>query len=282
MYYLLIMVSTIMFGLQFFFNKQYQQKEGAGIEKAILFALGTSAVTAIAMLAINRLRIEFTWFSFGLSMVSAMDGILFLYCSTKALSKVNLSLYSLFSMLGGMLLPFFAGICFFGEALTTKKLLSTAVITIALFIGMDRKANRTALWLCLYVFVLNGMAGVLSKWHQSGTGMNLSSGGFMLLKSLVTIAICAILLLFSKKSGFKLNDAKSAVKNITGYGLMTGFANYFILIALLHVNASVQYPMITGGTIIVSTLISVLSKEKVTGQNIISSLLALFATLLLL
>lgn len=282
MYYLLIMISTIMFGLQFFFNKRYQKKEGANIEKAILFALGTSTVTAIAMLAINRGRIEFTWFSFGLSMVSAIDGILYLYCSAKALSKVNLSLYSLFSMLGGMLLPFITGICFFGEELSVKKLICIAVIIIALMIGADLKSDRKAFRYCLFVFFLNGMTGVISKCHQSYPDRNISSSGFMLSNSLITIAICAILLLFSKRAGVRLNDAKSAVKNIIGYGLMTGFANYFILIALLHVNASVQYPMITGGTIIVSTLISVLSKEKITYQNIASSLLALFATLLLL
>ena len=48
-----------------------------------------------------------------------------------------------------------------------------------------------------------------------------------------------------------------------------------------QLNASVQYPMITGGTIVVSLIISIIGREKVTYKNVISAILALMATILI-
>jgi len=66
-------------------------------------------------------------------------------------------------------------------------------------------------------------------------------------------------------------------------GIVEKLANLILVIALSHVDASVQYPMVTGGVMIVSTVICLFGKNKPSKNEIISvfvsfvGLLALFA-----
>lgn len=282
MYYLLIAIATVMFGVQFFLNKQYQKKEGTSLEKAVIFSAGTSFIIAIVMLVINKFRFEFSLFSFGISAILSVNSLLFTYCSAVAMTKVNLALYSLFAMLGGMLLPCIAGICFWNEPFTLYKAISIVIITAALSLGENLKTDKKSLIYSTLVFILNGMAGVLSKIHQSYPSIHISSAGFMLLKSLVTLVMCLMLLPFLSKDKMKIAGCKNAVISIGGFGFLNGIANFFVLVALLYLAASVQYPMITAGTIVTSTVIAFLSKEKVTYKNIIATMLAVIGTLFLL
>jgi len=47
-------------------------------------------------------------------------------------------------------------------------------------------------------------------------------------------------------------------------------ANFLLVIALANVDASVQYPMVTGGTIIVSTALSFWDVKKPTSREMFS------------
>ena len=58
-------------------------------------------------------------------------------------------------------------------------------------------------------------------------------------------------------------------------------ANFFLVIALSHVDASVQYPMVTGGVMIVSTLLCFLGPKKPSHREILSVLIG-FASMLAL
>ena len=57
-------------------------------------------------------------------------------------------------------------------------------------------------------------------------------------------------------------------------GSANKFANFLLVIALAHVDASVQYPMVTGGVMIVSTLICLFGPRKPSRRELISVLFA--------
>ena len=65
------------------------------------------------------------------------------------------------------------------------------------------------------------------------------------------------------------------------YGVINKIANYLLVIALVYVDASVQYPMVTGGTMIVSTLISFLGDNKPCKSEI-ASVIVSFAAMIVL
>ena len=279
MYYCLIAVSAVMFGLQFYFNRAFQKNEGNSIDSALIFSLLTAVGVAVIMFFINKGKIEFTAFSFVMAFIASLIGIAFVYFSAFVYDRVNLSVYSLFSMLGGMILPTIYGIAFCSEDFSVRLMFCVAVIIVALFIGTELKADKKTKTYCSVIFVLNGLAGVVSKCHQSNA-MATSSSNFMLVKSIITVLICISVLLI-KRVKFKLNNPTKSVYASMCYAFFTGIANFLVLVALIHVNASVQYPMITGGTIVVSLMISIIGRETVTRKNYISAVLALMATILI-
>ena len=58
------------------------------------------------MLVFSGGHLSFMPFSAALAALHAISKLLYLYLGSKALKIANLSLYSIFAMMGGMLLPF--------------------------------------------------------------------------------------------------------------------------------------------------------------------------------
>ena len=109
MYYGLIMLSVCMFGGNFVLNRQYQKESGSGLRETLLYTLLSAGAGLLILLGINGFRFEYTPFTLLIAILTAFNGIAFNVCGLRAMGSINLSLYSLFSMLGGMLLPFCAG-----------------------------------------------------------------------------------------------------------------------------------------------------------------------------
>ncbi len=280
MYYALIIGSTAMFSLQFIFSKGYQRECGSSLDSAMKYSLYASLVGLLAMLIINAFKVDITLFSVMVALLSTILGISYSFATVKAFEHTSLALYSLFAMLGGMLLPMFFGIIFCGEELTVYKVLSAVLIMIALVIGSyERGSKKTGLGMCLLVFFLNGMSGVLSKFHQMNVDLCVDSQSYMIISKALSIAICLFYMLV-KGVSFKLN-LKAAVCSV-GNGVLSTLGNLILLISLIHVDASVQYPIVTGGVIVFSTIAEGIYNKKISLKEIISAVVAFFATLILI
>lgn len=140
--YGLLTASTVMFGLMFFFNDMFRKNYGSGLQATLVTTIGGGIFGLATLLIIKGFVLEFSWFALVMAVISAVNSLLFSFCSLKALGKINLSLYSLFSMLGGMALPFFSGIVFHGEALTVGKLVCFGIIAVALCMTTEKGENR--------------------------------------------------------------------------------------------------------------------------------------------
>ena len=88
-------------------------------------------------------------------------------------------------------------------------------------------------------------------------------------------------MLFVLKPDFKKLNAK-AVCGILGSGVFNKVANWLMLIALSYVPASAEYPFITGGTMIVSTILSYFVKDKPSKRELLSVLIALIGVITLI
>lgn len=110
-----------------------------------------------------------------------------------------------------------------------------------------------------------------------------SAAGYSIWIALTSVIISAFLLLVF----FRKQDTTPSTPKSIGVGAINGItnkvANFLLVIALVHVDASVQYPMVTGGVMIVSTLICFFGKNKPSKKEVASvvvafmGLLALFA-----
>lgn len=284
MYYGLIIASTVLFGLQFFFNRIYQRGEGDSLASAMLFSCLNAAVCAVEMFCIGGFKLEFSLFSILVALASAANNLLYSYSAVKSLGRADLSTFSIFAMLGGMALPFVGGIAFWDEELTAVKLICALLIGVALFIGSPRgQSSKGAVKYYVAVFIFNGMSGIISTLHSRGSA-HVSSESFIVMSSLAAVLMSSSILFGIKVFGKKnvgLRSPKSSIPSACVYSLISGLGNLFLLIAVSHIDASVQYPIVTGGTIIVSAVISFISGERPSARSMIAVAISFAATLVL-
>ncbi|MBR2410382.1 MAG: EamA family transporter [Clostridia bacterium] len=279
-YYGVLLAAVTMFSFQFLFNGIFEKEYGNGLRAMFVFSAGSSFVGFLILLAINGFRLEFTWFSLLMAFLAALDSIGYTYFSLKALGRINLSLYSMFAMLGGMILPSVAGILFYNEEITLGKGICYALLLLSLVLSSERGGKKSGYVYYMGVFMLNGMSGVLSTVFQNAPYEKTSAAGYSILISLTALVICLIFLPFFKGNGERLNT--KAVVSMGGYGVLCRVGNYLLLIALAHLPASAQYPFVTGGVMIISTVISAFTKNKPSKREIIGVGVAFVALLILM
>ncbi len=278
--YALVFSATILFALQFLFNQKFEKVRGSGVRSALEFTLYKNIIIVVIMLIISGFKIKFTPFSIALSAVYALVCILMTYFSMKAFAVANLSVYSVFSMLGGMLLPFLLGVGIYNEKLTVFKIVCCVLIAVSVLLNIKGgKQSKKAFLYYMAVFVLNGGVGVISKIHQSSHYDHTDSEGFMFISSLAGILISALWLLIRYKK-IPLIKGKSLLY-ASGYGIFNGLGNWFLLISLINLPASVQYPLVTGGVMVFSTVISTIRKEKLTVTDYVSAAISFAASVLM-
>ena len=283
MYYTLIILSVIMFGGSFALNDAYQKRRGSTLKISLWFSLIGSSSGVVVLFAANGFKFEFTPFTLLMALIGSAIGFGFTFCGFRALGTINLSLYSLFSMLGGMLLPFLQGIIFYGEGITVAKLVCFAFIAVALLLTVEKGEKRSGAIYYIGIFMLNGLSGVFAKIFASSELPKTSATGYSLLMASCTVVMSALILLmfFRKKDDSIPPETPVGIGICVAHGSINRVANLLLVIALAHVDASVQYPMVTGGVMIVSTLICFFGKNKPSKKEILSVILAFIGMLAL-
>ena len=279
--YLILILAAFLFAVQFLFNQQYRRLKGEGLDATMTFSLYTSAISFVILFALGGFQLHITWFSLLIAVLYAAVCLLSSYAGLKAFGTANLSVYSIFMMLGGMLLPFAYGILFANEALSFAKTLSILLICTAVGCSFEKGAGgKNAYRFYAAIFVLNGLVGVLSKIHLSVPALAVDSYSFMATIQLALLAIC-LLYCFITRQGIPKQSGKLYLC-LSGYAVCNGIGNLFCQIALTSLPASVQYPIITGGVMVFSTLISLVRREPIGGKTYLAAALACLSTILIL
>ena len=244
------------------------------------FSFCTGCIGCLLMLVLNGFHLRVTAFAVGMAIAYSVSSLLNVYFALKAFTTANLSVFSVFSMLGGMLLPFALGIAFYGEPLTVSKVLCCALIAGAVLLTIEKGERKSGgLRYCFGVFFFNGMSGVLSKIHQSNALQATDSYSFMALANLGNVLLCLALLLAVCKTHPQLKGREPLF--VSGYAVCCAIGNLFCLIALTVLPASVQYPIITGGVIVGATIVSLLKKERPSRRNLAAAGVAFLASVLI-
>ena len=281
LYYLIVILAVVMFGGGFALNDSYRVLRSSSVESSLESGFFGALGGLVILLAIGDFRLEITPFTLLMAFLAALDGLAFVWFSFQALDRVNLSQFSLFSMLGGMLLPFFQGLLFFGEPITAAKVLCVVLVTAALWLGgSGGKAKGGGIYYA-GVFVLNGLSGVLSKIFTTAPYPKASPEGYSVWIALFTALLSGLLwlLLYGKRRtpGF----GWKALAISTANGVLNRVANFMLVLTLVHLDASVQSPLVTGGVMIVSTFICILQGTKPSRKELLSVAVAFLGMLAL-
>lgn len=281
--YLLLTASVVIFGIQFLLSDLYQRESGTSLVSVFIYTFLCATAGAVCLLFLNGFQLLLTPFTAFLSLLAALNLIFNSICSLRALEKVDLSKYSLFSMLGGMLLPSVYGI-FCGEALTLAKIFCTVLIVGSLLLTLQ-SGEKAAGGVPYYVgvFVSNGLSGVFSKIHTdvmlAGRIPTADSAGYTIWLSLFSALISMVALVFLWRR-FRMPSVKTLLLGV-GNGVLNKVANYLSMLALLTLPVTIQSPFLTGGIIVISTVISALTNHRPTKRDLCSVALAFLGIMVL-
>lgn len=280
MEYGLLSISIMLFSIQFLLNNKYQKENGTGLVSVFLLNLTGGVVSVICLAIINGFDFSFTTFTLICAFVSAIDVLGCSLFSLKALSKVNLSVFSLFMMLGGMMLPTIVGIIFYSEPLTVAKIVCVVFVILSLCItAIGQKTSGGEIYY-IGVFILNGLSGVIAKFYESASFSKVSSAGYSLWITIEMLIISIVALIILKKQ-FKKPSLKAVLLGASG-GLLNRIGNYLILLVLAVLPISIQSPLTTGGVIIGTSLMGLFAGQKLTKKDVFSIILSSIAIISLM
>lgn len=313
MYYAMLIGASFLFGSQFMVTKAFEKNYGktvrASLSFSLLYSLFAGVIFFIIKLISSGTVFNLNSFSlcmaFGLSLVNILSSAI----GIKTLALGDIAVYSLFLMLGGMIVPFFAGIVFLKESVSVCNLIGVAIMIIALclpvFFGKKNKnageaqtdgdtKKKTSVFfyvLCVFLFILNGLSSTLSKFNSVREGAALGAEftfytyGIQFVISLAAFALTTA----SSKSDKTQNEEKQpgilfrpvAIGCGAAFGAVNGTAFLMSSVAAEHVVAVAQYPLITGATILFSSLLAFLFyREKPTALQLVQIVISLAATIL--
>ena len=282
MWYALILTCVVMFGSGFWLQDMYRRRRGSGLRISMESASIGALAGFIVLVLIDGFSFTLTPFTLLIAVLNALNNMAFAFFAFRALDRINLSLFSVFTMLGGMALPFFQGILFYGEDITISKVVCVIFIVVALLCTIEKGEKKRGTIYYVGIFVLNGMAGVLAKIYTESELPKASAAGFSAWSALSTALLSGAVwltlsLMQKRQSSPDLETPRTPRKVLfqaVGIGALMGsinkVANFLLVLSLSHVDASVQYPMVTGGTMIVSTLFSCFGDKKPQKREIIS------------
>lgn len=285
--YLYVVLATVLLSLEFALNKKYQALEGVSPVAGLRFNALSGLLSAVIMWIISGFQLEWSAFSLVLALGMALCGMTYSILGFQILKQGGMALYSTFLMSGGMLLPYAFGVIFLNEKLTPLRLLGVAVILAAVILSnfSKQKNGCKQLLQCGAVFVLNGIVSIISKCHQiSRDYAAISSSGFVIYSGIGKCIFSTVALLVHNQRHSAL-----AVKNRLSFSVVAGAsaigaASYLLLlIGAKELHASVLYPIITGGSVIFSTVAGeVFFQESIFRRQLISIVLCMIGTLLFL
>ena len=258
-YYILIFLSAIGCAVTFIFNKVYQLEQGNTIKSGIIFNCLVGFAGSVIYFVVCGFKIEITIYSVIMAVLFTIFLGLYTIIGFKIMSMGSMAVYTIFLMLGGMIVPYFYGIIFLNEEITVIKIIALIMMTVAIILQngtKEKKGSKFFYLLCCMVFVLNGMTSIVSKSHQISTQYStVSANEFVFLKNIMRFLLFGAMLPFIKCKNIFNMSAKSNFA-IIGAALVSSMAYMMQLICASHLPATVQFPALSGGTIIFTALFS--------------------------
>ena len=276
MYYLIVFLAVIGLAANFSLTRIYQGKTGTGLRTGVFFNMVLGTVTAVIFFFINGFMNGFTPFPFtpfSLLMAFLMSMVCGIYAMIgfKIMSLGGVAIYTLFLMLGGMTIPYFFGLIFLNDEISVWRVIGLALMAaaIALAGGTEKreKASKPGLFfaLCAIVFCLNGGASLVSKIHQleDNAEKAVSPQAFVMLTAAVRAVIFSCVYavirvregkLPAEKRPETIKIAPSTFLVVVASAAMDGTSYLLQLIGASHLPATVLYPLITGGSVMLTTL----------------------------
>lgn len=295
--FVLLALTVTFFSAQFLFSKGYQLKTGSGFKLTFVFMSLMSSGIILEFLIFNRFRLHITHISLAYAFFYA---VLILVCEIASLKAFNLgkvSIVSLYTLIGSVVLPFLYGTVILNEGLTLTKIIAIILICISFIPPLfdnntasqentNKKSRLIFFMLCITVFLSNGLITIIQKAHQMSKNI-VPESDFLILASIFTFLLSAVcfFLIGKNEKGFLTGQSKKTVliciMFAVLYGLFNGAGTILSMICAKTLPSSIQFPVISGGVVSLTAILSfIFYREKITTKIYLSIGLAVLSIII--
>lgn len=285
MQYVMLIFAAVLLGADFAMNKIYQRTYGASLRVSLIFNMLSGIFSAVIFVILGGLKDGISMYSVIMASLSSLLVMLYNLIGFRIL-KVSgkISLYTMYVLAGGMVVPYIWGLMFMNEPFSIMRTVGLAVIicgiTATNLTSDEEKSNTSAVLMCAAVFMINGAVSVVSKIHQTQTAYHcVNASGFVALSGMSKAVMAALALCFVKKE--KGTFMKSQAIIIAAVSAVFGGVSYMLqLIGAVTLPATMLYPFVTGGGIIFSAVADLtIFKEKLSKKLVLGVALCFTGTL---
>ena len=290
MNYVMLISAAFLLAVDFSINKLYQRRVGTGLLAGLGFNALIGIFSAIIFFAASGFRVGFSIYSLITAAIFTLFVMTYNIIGFRIMKGGSMAIYTLFLMTGGMLIPYIWGIAFLEESFAPLRLVGIIIMVFAVALSNFGK-EKISIWqiiMCISVFLLNGFTSVTSKLHQiESVHETVDAIDFVVLVGICKFVISGIAYIVVRLRGKNENHASILGGRecllIAASALISGFSFFLQLLGAVNLPATVLYPILTGGTMILSALAGVLLfKDKLTRNNVIGLILCFIGTLLFL
>ena len=279
---ILLIIIVCCITLQVVAQKNYNLRGGKGV---FTFSAANTAFGLLIFLITSGGKLEFTPEIIGFSLIFALAFSVGLLSMFYAIATGPLSLTSLLNQYS-LIIPTLYGLVFLGEPVTPMLVAGLIVLfaSIAL-VNMEKKGEPKKITLKWGIFVLlnfagNGLCGTIQKIQQL-TFNGKYGNEFMIIALSLVLVLFIIIALLKERDSMKWDMKHGFIwYALAGTGL--GLVNFLVIVLSTRMAASVMFPVMSAGGILLSGFVSVaFYKEKLSVQQVVGVLLGTTAIILL-
>jgi spermidine export protein MdtI len=289
--YLKVLFSVVLLAVGFIVQKIYQKGSRSSNVSSVMFSVITACCSVVVLILMNGFSFAFTWYSAANALVRAFCCLAYTVLGFQIMREGKVAFYMLFLMSGGMLAPAVWGWLFLNEEVTLLRVAGVVVIVASIVLsnsGSSHPSLKTILKCCA-VFVLNGFVSIFSKLHQINTVYDaVGTTEYAMLGTLCSLLMSVVLLAVMTLKNKSYNELRDHFRLRTFllvplYSALGTLSSLFQLDGAKNLPASVLYPMITGGTIVLTGLFALIFfGERLSKRGWIGLVLCLAGTCMFL
>ena len=278
MNFILLCLIIICISVQNVAKKSYNLRVGGGVYS---FCAGSALAALVVFFITSGGRLDFNVETLWWSMAFALSYIVGVVASIYAIKCGPLSLTSLF-IACSLIIPTLYGLAFLGEPTSEWLVIGILLRFCSLvLVNIEKKTSErriTLKWgICVLVAsVGNGACSTVQKLQQISSG-GLYKSELMIVALIISVLVMATMTAFAERKN-ALVQCKRGFWHFTLCGVANGVVNYLVLVLSNRLPASVMFPIISAGGVVLASLIAIsFYKEKLQWQQWLGMLLGILA-----